>query len=293
MVVSRCGVLGRAMWRVLIFVGVILSAFGPATAEDLTPRAYTEKMAQALGARLPQRTVSVRGNLELSIKGPADGQLTLSLTNLFSEGRRDAASFEKVVNFYVGALTEKREAAAKLDTARIVPVVKDRAWLEDNHRELKARGGGREHVYEDLNKELVIVYAEDTEKRTRYLLNDDDLGVARGDLRKLAVDNLMRILPKIKMEQTEEFGSLTAGGDYEASLLLMDHIWSGGQIKVEGDIVVAVPAKNVLLITGSQNRKGLAAVRKLAAHFVAENSYRLTDTLFVYREGRFVKFGRK
>jgi uncharacterized protein YtpQ (UPF0354 family) len=54
---------------------------------------------------------------------------------------------------------------------------------------------------------------------------------------------------------------ITAGGDYEASLLLFDDIWSGGQIKVEGDIVVAVPAKNVLLITGSQNRKGLAAAR--------------------------------
>ena len=45
--------------------------------------------------------------------------------------------------------------------------------------------------------------------------------------------------------------------------------------------------------TGSQNRNGLAALRTLAAKFVSENRYRLTDTLFVYRDGRFQRFGRK
>ena len=86
---------------------------------------------------------------------------------------------------------------------------------------------------------------------------------------------------------------LSAGGDYEASLLLFDDIWSDGQIKVEGDIVVAVPAKDALLVTGSKNRKGLAAMRKMVAKFSEEKRYRITDTLFVYRNGRFKKFGRK
>ena len=85
---------------------------------------------------------------------------------------------------------------------------------------------------------------------------------------------------------------MTAGGDYEASLLLFDDIWRGGKIKMNGDIVVAVPAKDVLLITGSNNRKGIAAVRELAAKYKAESRYEITDTLFVYRNGRFVKFGR-
>ena len=86
---------------------------------------------------------------------------------------------------------------------------------------------------------------------------------------------------------------MTAGGDYEASLLLFDDIWRGGKIKMNGDIVVAVPAKDALLITGSKSRKGIAAVRELAAKYKAESRYEITDTLFVYRNGRFVKFGRK
>jgi len=84
---------------------------------------------------------------------------------------------------------------------------------------------------------------------------------------------------------------ISAGGDYEASLLLIDDIWSAGQIKVDGDIVVAIPAKDVLLFTGSCNRKGLKAVRELVAKFVAQQRYTVSDALFVFRNGRFARFG--
>ena len=78
-----------------------------------------------------------------------------------------------------------------------------------------------------------------------------------------------------------------SGGTYEASLLLFDSIWTDGQVKVNGDIVVAVPTRDVLLVTGSKNRKGLAALRKIATKFAAEGSDPISDKLFVYRDGRF------
>jgi hypothetical protein len=59
------------------------------------------------------------------------------------------------------------------------------------------------------------------------------------------------------------------------------------------DIVVAAPAKDMLQVTGSQNRKSPAAVRKLVTGFVGEERYRITGALFVYRDGRFTRFGRK
>jgi hypothetical protein len=48
----------------------------------------------------------------------------------------------------------------------------------------------------------------------------------------------------------------------------------------------------VLLVTGSRDRSGLKRVRDLAAKYAAEGPYGLTDALFVYRNGRFTKFGR-
>jgi len=68
---------------------------------------------------------------------------------------------------------------------------------------------------------------------------------------------------------------------------LFDELWSGGQIKVDGDDVVAVPSRDVLLVTGSRNLAGIAKLRELAAQIVRQSPYRLTDELFVYREGSF------
>jgi uncharacterized protein YtpQ (UPF0354 family) len=62
---------------------------------------------------------------------------------------------------------------------------------------------------------------------------------------------------------------------------------------VKGDIVVAVPARDVVLVTGSHNRKGLQVVRAMAADLAAKGPHRLTTALFVYRDGRFKRFGRK
>jgi uncharacterized protein YtpQ (UPF0354 family) len=143
---------------------------------------------------------------------------------------------------------------------------------------------------EDYNDELVIVYAMDEANRTRYLMANEEIGVARKDLRKLAVRNLDRLLPQVQLKHDGDVGLMTANGDYEASLLLFDEIWRGGKVKVDGDIVVAVPAKDALFITGSNNREGIARLRKAATELKAQSRYQLTDTLFVYRDGRFTRF---
>jgi hypothetical protein len=46
-------------------------------------------------------------------------------------------------------------------------------------------------------------------------------------------------------------------------------------------------------VTGSKERKGLSLLRQVAAKLVAEHRHPITDTLFVYRNGQFKKFGRK
>jgi uncharacterized protein YtpQ (UPF0354 family) len=172
-----------------------------------------------------------------------------------------------------------------------VPLIKDRKWLAELQTAFRRQDAAQQPVFDDLNEALVVVYAEDSDNRTRYLSSGEDLGVARSELRALAVANLLRILPKVEMRQHDDaFSMLTSHADYGASMLLIDHIWSSGQIKVDGEIVVAAPAKDVLLVTGSRNAVGLDAVRRIAQE-LAKGRYGLIDTLFVYRGGRFVVFG--
>ena len=48
---------------------------------------------------------------------------------------------------------------------------------------------------------------------------------------------------------------------------------------------------NALLVTGSKDRTGLKAMRDAVAGLI-KGPYHLTDALFVYRNGKFVKFGK-
>ena len=283
--------LGGSVQHVLRLLFCVVVVCGVARAQPLNSQAFTEEFAQAVTTARPSATVTVKGDLALSIKEASGLKRTLFLTNAYREYALDPKRFSEIVKGFVAAMSQSGAAQGKLDRSRIVPVIKDRQWLVELHDMLRKDGKSQEHLSESFNNELIIVYAEDDPKRTRYLTTSEDIGVDRQELRALAVENLKRILPKIEM-RGDRVLLVSAGGDYEPSLLLIDEIWSGGQVKVNGDIVVAVPARDVLLITGSRDRTGLKQVRELAAKFVAQGPYGLTDTLFVYRNGRFTKFGR-
>ena len=117
----------------------------------------------------------------------------------------------------------------------------------------------------------------------------DDIG-DRTNLRELALTNLRHLIPKVEVEEgVDGIFIIDAGGALEASLLLSNRLWSSGQIKVDGDIVVAVPAMETLLVAGSHNRAGIAQLRRVAAG-VATGPYAVSRSLFVYRDGKFVRF---
>jgi len=91
------------------------------------------------------------------------------------------------------------------------------------------------------------------------------------------------------MERQGEDGyyMLTAGGNYEASLLLADSIWNQENFPVDGELVTAIPARDVLLITGSNHKEGIDQMRKAVEDIYFNGSYSVSPELFVFKEGRF------
>ena len=264
--------------------------------EVLSKQAFTEKVAQELATKFPDAKFSVAGDLAIT-RIEADGKDTeVSLESLYRDYGTAPGKLAALLRDFAAAIGEKCSAGCggKVDRTRIVPLIKDRSWIEGNRRILKSKQPDLDFVFEDFNNELVVVYVQDGGAAVRFLMSNEDLGVERGALRQLAVENLGRLKPEVKMHgHTDMVAMFDVGGIYEASLLLFDNIWTDGQLKVNGDIVVAVPTRDALLVTGSKSRKGLAAMREIAAKFSAEGSHPITDKLFVYRDGRFTKFGRK
>jgi uncharacterized protein YtpQ (UPF0354 family) len=264
-----------------------------AHAQAPTPSAFTAQFARALQAELPTAKIRILGELRLEITRADGTSAMISLANNYRDYSSEPGWFAEVVKAYAAAMG-KPSAAARgqpVDPARIVPVIKDRAWLAELAGLFKKQGRSDQPVYDDFNNELVVVYAEDTPKTTRYVGSSEKLGVDRSKLRELALENVVRLMPPVELRDGEGFIMMTSHADYGASLLLIDQIWSGQRFTQDDDIVIAVPSKDVILITGSRNRRGLKAMRTAASN-LAKGSYGITDTLFVYRKGRFVKFGR-
>jgi uncharacterized protein YtpQ (UPF0354 family) len=214
---------------------------------------------------------------------------TINLTNFYTIYSTEPERLKDLIQTQVAFLVSPPRTT--LDPSRIIPVVKDRAWLREYQEKVKAAGGSQEQLVEDLNNELVISYAEDTPHAMHHLTTDDYSG-DRGKLRAFAIKNLLRVLPKIEMHVINEYVSIvSAGEDYTPSLLLLEDLWTGGQIKVKGEIVVAVPARDVILVTGSRSVK-MTNFRAFAADLYAKGPYSLSEKAFVFRNNTFTTYGR-
>ncbi len=276
----------------VVFALAIVACADAVRAETLSPRLFTAAFAAAATAALPDAKVAVAGDLHLETRGADGNTTTTDLHNAYEIYLADPSRLDTVIKRYVAVLAETvRLGGVKpppVDRLHIVPVLKSADWVE-TIQQLRKAVPATQLLTEPFIGQLMIVYAEDRPSSIRFLMMGDDVG-DRASLRDRAVANLRRLLPKIEMQTRADGVSLiSAGGEYEASLVLLDDLWSSGRIKVDGDIVVALPTKDILLVTGSRNTAGLAGLRETVRRLTAA-PYRLTPSLFVYRGGKFVRF---
>lgn len=280
---------------VLTILAPLAALAGPPLGKAAFTKAYVDRLQKAL----PGATITVVEPLQVRIRAAGREEQTAFLDNGWKSYQRAPEGLEGILAGYVGNAVESARAGEhRLDWRRVVPVIKDRAWLEESRRSLLASGAKDvakvAEVHEEYNGELTIFYAEDRERGIAFLTDEalNQAGLRRSELRALAVKNLGALLPAIELRGENGLYLITAGGDYEASLLLLDGLWTGEYVapKVKGDVVVAIPARDLLLVTGSQDAAGLARLREYARQAHAEASYALTPQLFVRRGGRFVRF---
>jgi uncharacterized protein YtpQ (UPF0354 family) len=272
-------------------VAAVTLAAGVARAETLAPRTFTERVARAVVAAMPS-AIAISGDLQFVVRYGNGASAHSDLGKAYKSYEREPGHLDDIVQAQVSALMEAGGDAnglPKLDRTSIVPIIKERQWFEAMARRGREQTPPLDLVAEPLNADLVVVYAENWLGTLRILSNRDDVGVC-ARLREASLANLSRVLPKIEIRPgADGVFLITAGGEFDASLLLADNLWSGGQLKVDGDIVVAVPAKDVLIATGSRNAAGLERLRAAAAKFAA-GAKGLTGALFVYRDGKFVRY---
>ncbi len=281
--------------RFYTLLAAIVLISGCSRADILSPREFTGEFAEALKKSSPGLTVAIVNDLELKVTSTEGRDYTSFLDNAYEVYKQDPKDKGEVMQRFIAAGLETIGSIhERVDRTRIVPIIKDRPWLEETRQTLLSRGANEipELLYDDFNADLIVVYAEDSPKSIRYL-GPKELElekIERSELKALACENLKRLLPKIERHGGNGLYMIVAGGDYEASLLLLDSIWSEGQNDVKGDVVVAIPTRDLLLVTGSRDAQGIQNVKQMVKEASADGSYHLTQKLFVLRNGKFAAF---
>jgi uncharacterized protein YtpQ (UPF0354 family) len=260
----------------------------------LTEAEFTRLYAQAAAAELKNAEVRITGKRELAIKLADGGNLKVFLDNAWSDAQNNPANRPEIVHRYLKALVASRLGdgadSALPDTNSIVAVIRNDSFLEQF-----AKFGGKTTnrlVFEPFVADIKIIYATDREGAIQYLTERDrqKLNLALPALRSLATANLQRLLPELNRHGDGPLYMLVADGNYESSLLLADNIWEGQASSVSGDIVAAVPSRDVLLFTGSASVEGIRQLKESVEKLYSSSSHLISKTLLVRRNGKWEKF---
>lgn len=263
---------------------------------QVSPGEFTDRFVQALESSDPGVTTDVSEPLKLTAANAAGQEVIVYLDNAYDLYVQDTDQLDSILERYVASLAETMAAseAPPLSVADIVPVVKDSAWLAEVMAAASADMDTEpaEYYQASFVEGLSIIYAEDTPTNIRYIEKASiaDIGVDIASIPATAIVNLLTKLPDITVEGGDGLYMIIADGNYEASLLLVDEIWSSENFDVAGDIVVAVPARDVLLVSGTENGEQLEQLIAIAKQVYSESPYNLTPNLYVRQDGRWRLF---
>jgi len=232
--------------------------------EAVSERRFVEVYAAVVRDRVPDAKVEHVGQLELRIT-TEDVELSSYIDNFWLGYQQDTSSPEIRLSEFLesisDALERAREPEPSFDLGAVVPVVRSFELVE-GMKSQGVPGLAAEHLVEDL----WVLYAIDSPTGIRYSSWEDLLppsGLAKDELRSAALENLRNLLPDIERHGDGPLFMISAGGNYEASLLLVHSIWESQSAAVPGDIVASVPTRDVLLFTGSDSAQGMEAIRQM------------------------------
>jgi uncharacterized protein YtpQ (UPF0354 family) len=242
--------------------------------------------SKLLQERMPGNRVEFVGESALRLVTQGGKESTTHLDNLWLKYKAGTEDRAELIDKYIRLAQALIDGDDKTpERQNIVPMIKDSQYL-DYMRPLE------EFATQHLCGDLWIVYAEDEPERIRTLKRVDirRAGVDDSELRSVAIENLKRTLPPAEVHGPGPCYLMTAGGDYVASLLLLDYVWDQVAKMVSGDMVATVPARDVLLFAGSESSEGVNAMRVKSTEICNSAPHAISDTLIVRLNGTWSVF---
>ena len=145
-------------------------------------------------------------------------------------------------------------------------------------------------VIRPYNDELCVCYLVDRGSNFRYVQNRDldreEFGADQ--LHEIGLRNLWEQAgPRnARVQPNQNIFAVLIGGDFEASLILVDRLWEQDFRQfVRGDFAAALPSRDVLAFCDSSSSQGLQELRQLIARVTATGDHLLSQKIYVRTPG--------
>lgn len=261
--------------------------------EILSETEFANKYLLALKKTNPSVDYSLAPDLSVNAKYDGSNYSHFP-NNAYREYLMEPDSLDQVLVKFTQTANEIYRENKTVNLSKITPVIKSADFIDEVSNLIGVADSTKSlPIFEKYNNELLVVYAEDDEKSVRYFTQNDfnKLHIRRDSVSEIALDNLERMLTKVEKTGNKGRYMVTAGGTYEASLLLFNSaFWSSKNFAVKGDIVVAVPNRDMLLVTGSKDKANLDWMRARAQESYDSGSYQVSPFLFRWNGKKFLKF---
>lgn len=265
-----------------LLAGLSAHAATPTLSELEFTRHFAERARQAL----PDTILVEKAPLHLQAKSPKTGEQQIFLGNSYARYSSGIDTLEGVVEARLEAMREAESLLAAQGAETVMAVLKPRSYLETVAQQLRQAGLGDKPMnllYRELNEDILVFYVFDQPSGVRMITTPDlkTLKLEPEGLHQLALLNLKRYFerkpPSVRRLEPSPGTRLylfSVDEFYESSLLLLPEFWRQPQgLQLQGEPVVFVPARHLLLVAGAEDAASVGLGSLLAQRGFRELGY--------------------
>ncbi|CCI61100.1 DUF1444 domain-containing protein [Staphylococcus equorum] len=248
------------------------------------------QMRDKLKDRLSKPEVKFTFNREdetLRISRVDNGKgVTVKVATIVAKYKEQKENIVDEIVYYVEEAIEqmKGEGLSEVDSAQIMPVLRSPSFDKKDK-------DGNAFVIEEHTAETNIYYVVDLGKSYRLMDEKmlESMKLSKQQLKEMALFNVRKLDNKYTTDEVKGniFYFINSNDGYDASRILNTTFLNEIQDQCEGEMLVAVPHQDVLIIADIRNKTGYDVMAHLTMEFFTKGLVPITSLSLGYDKGHF------